>query len=128
MKRRILRAIYATNRDFLKDLMVEELLADVPKALTDQSIEILGEKRVKFTKWLTYQAYWLHRRNVSDVASKDKTYGMLLQIKAMMHLIQGTRAIDDESIGSKPEAEGKTDIKSELESVEKFRKGVSPRK
>lgn len=125
MVNNLTRSLYKMFRDRFLDLMVEEFLADVPDDITADALSVLATKRKSIKKWLYWQAYWLQRRNVSDVRNADRVQGSLIQIKAMLHLLEGTSPELEEhpTYGEvKPAADQK--LKKSLEGVDKFTKGL----
>lgn len=127
--KKLCKYLYRLYPKYFKDLMVEELLSEVPDNITAPAIEIMAEKRTKLQKWLLWQAYWLQRRNISDMESAHKVFGMLLQIKAMYHIIGNTKPSQEENpiIG---ETKPISSLEKDLENVNNFKKGkvVSPGK
>lgn len=104
------------------DLLTEEFLRDVPKGLTEQSIIFLAEKRSVIQKWLYWQAYWLQRRNVTDVKNFDKIQGSLMQIKVMLHLLDNSSAVEAHPVYG--ETKSVDTMKKDMEGVDNFTKGL----
>lgn len=114
------KIIYKFFRKKLLDEMVKELLSEVPDKVQVQAIELLAEKKSKFQKFLLYQAYYLQRRDISDMRTRDITHGSLIQIKAMLHLVNNTKSVED-GISPAPKQEAKTALSDDLERVKKFK-------
>lgn len=102
------------------DLMIEEFLGETPKDLTQKSVDFLAEKRNTIKKWLHWQAYWLQRRNITDTKNSQVIFGSLIQIKAMIHLIDESRATEEHpKLG---EVKTISKYKEHIEGVDKFTK------
>jgi hypothetical protein len=85
--KKILRFVYARYKQTFYDLLVEDLLLDVPQRVTDTGLSLVAEKREQVIKWLYWQAHALSRRNPAEIGNADKRLGMLLQIKMWLVLI-----------------------------------------
>ncbi len=122
MVNKLIRVIYKKYRHQFIDLMTEEFLADVPKNLTEQSVSFLAEKKSTIKKWLYWQAYWLQRRNVTDVKNSEKIQGSLMQIKVMLHLLDNspTKEVHPTYGEVKPVQK----LAEHIEGVDKFSKGL----
>ncbi len=91
----MIKILYKIFRKKILDCVVEELIGEVPEKVTVQAIEIIAEKKAKFQKWLLYQAHYLQRRDIADIKSKDVVFGQLIFIKAMLHLVNQTRSVEE---------------------------------
>lgn len=119
----ILNFIYKKYKSRLTDLMVLDMLQDVPESKTDLAIPVLGKQKDHVINWLYAQASAISRRNVSDMGSLEIKHGILIEIKTLISLLNKSKSssIEHPTLGElKP-------IKSETEDwkkgVENFKKG-----
>jgi hypothetical protein len=120
----MIRFLYKKFRLQFLNLLVEELLADVPDKVQAQAIELIAEKKSKFQKLLLYQAHHLQRRDVSDYKNRDVVFGQLIYIKAMLHLVNQTRAVEEGK--SAEEIKPASTLEDDLERVKNFKERKVP--
>lgn len=87
MIKKILRFVFNLYRDDFLDFAVEDLYKNIPRHISDQGIELIVEKKKQVEHWFLYQAFFLQRRIPKSKKGVDITFGMLLQIKLMLHMI-----------------------------------------
>jgi len=67
--------------------MVEDLLLNVPRNITEQAVEIMAGQREIFSRFFYWVAHSLHRRDPADLGNIEKKAGMLIQIKLLLSLL-----------------------------------------
>ena len=129
MNKRFLKLMYDRYPDIFHDFMVESFYSGIPQDISVSAIEVLNERRVKLEKWLLYQAYTLQRRIPGNPKANDMLFGMLLQIKLIMHMLgpqkrepapKTTVPIDEDTAGKW--------LESALSGVKKFVSRETPEK
>lgn len=87
MRRAFLKWLYLTNSNAFHELLVEDLIGQIPKDVREPSVAFLGKGRDILTRYLMYQAYVIQRRSVSDLENTQSFHGMLVFIKFLMSLV-----------------------------------------
>lgn len=115
----LLKLIYKFHREKFLDFAVAEFYENIPKRVTDAAITILEDKRKSVDDWILFQAYVLQRRVASNMKAVDTTFGMLLQLKLMQHMISGGRISTPDAEGTIPASAAQRDreIREELDSA-----------
>lgn len=116
---------------FHRETLMTEIIADyfnlIPQKITDEAISILKEKRPRIDKWIAFQALTLQRRMVNDPKNPQITFGMLLQLKLISHMISGGQTLQEEventqpSSGAQEERERKEELQKSIEGARAFK-------
>lgn len=120
--KKLISYLYKLYPRIFHELVVQDLVGQIPKPIHDNAIAVFEERRDSLVKWFLYQSYLLQRRAVADVKKADFYLGMLTNIKVYLTLLDsgGVKPKEKEVKKITP----KPDISGEIASVEKFRKGL----
>lgn len=119
MKKIILKFVFRKYRKDIEEIFVQDMIAGIPKEVTDVATTFLYSAKNKMEKWLLYQSYILTRKCASDFKNATFYYGMLTQIKFLLLLT-----------GKAPVVESKGEIKinrkkdTSLDDVDDFLEGM----
>lgn len=83
----MLKIIYNRYKKRFLDMMIDDMLLDIPKNVSEAGIEMLSTQREIVTKFLYWQAHSVHRRDPADFVNMDRKMGVLIQIKLLLVLI-----------------------------------------
>lgn len=86
---KFLRGLYHIHRERFLDFAVADFYEAIPKKVSEPAITILEEKRKLIDDWILFQAYAIQRRIPRSSKGVDTTFGMLLQLRLMRHMISG---------------------------------------
>ncbi len=92
----MLKIIYNLYKKRFLDLMIDDMLLDIPKNISEVGIEMLSNQRELVTKFLYWQAHSVHRRDPSDFLNMERKMGMLIQIKLLLTLIGNSPRKEEE--------------------------------
>ena len=121
----LIKLLYKKYRTDFLDLMVQDLLEDVPENVSEPALSILGDKKQKVEKFLLFQAAILQRRLAKNPKDAERNLGMLTQIKLWIYLLDKLKVPEntENTEGLKTISEYKKDeqLKKELEVVKAFK-------
>lgn len=80
----ILRFLYKRFTKEFNNLMVEDLLMNIPNKVGRPAIEIVSSKREPVIKWLYYEANAVSRRVPTDFGNLERRNGILIMIQAFI--------------------------------------------
>lgn len=83
----LIKLLYKKYRTDFLDLMVQDLLEDIPENISEPALSILGEKKRKIERFLLFQASILQRRLAKNPKDAERNLGMLVQIKLWIYLL-----------------------------------------
>ena len=109
MKQKFLRTLFTLNKQFFMDLVVEDLMGQVPLKVSQPVVTILAEQMSKFTKWYVWQAFVLQKRMVNNPKEANIIMGMLLQIKVNMHMLAGGDVTEELAPDTSPAEKARAD-------------------
>lgn len=105
MKKEFLKWIYASNKEFFYNEFVEEFLGDIPKGVSEPSMQFLANGKDKLEKWCLWMAHVLQRRIQTDKKEIDRNEGMLLMLKLFLTLVVQARKPKATTVGKAEEGE-----------------------
>ena len=113
----ILRLIYRTFKRQIHNLLIEDLLMNIPNKVGRPAIEIVSGKRESVVKWLYYEANAVARRLPTHFDNLERRNGILIMIQAFISALSSSGFPDE----VKPPAPMQAPKKSEWEEgVKKF--------
>jgi len=123
MPKIILKFLYNRYKNEFYNLLVEDLLMNIPNKVGKPAIEIVGAKKDTVTKWLYFEANSIARRSITDFPSIERRNGMLIAIQAFIIALSNP-LFKEEKI---PEVKAKSDVpvESYLSGIDSFKRGMA---
>jgi hypothetical protein len=103
-----------------QDFLVEDLIGQIPKDVREPSVAFLAKGRDTLTRYFLYQAYAIQRRAVADIGNAERFHGMLVFMKFLLSLIEGTATPEPMIMSSTEEKK-----ENPLDKVEEFSRGMA---
>jgi len=120
MKRAFLKFLYLRNTRMFQDFLVEDLIGQIPKDVREPSVAFLAKGKDVLTRYFLFQSYAIQRRAIADIANAERFHGMLVFMKFLLSLVEGSSV--REPMVTVGEAEAKEDP---LEKVKVFTEGMA---
>lgn len=120
--KKLISHLYKLYPRIFHELVVQDLVGQIPKPIHDNAIAVFEERRDSLVKWFLYQSYLLQRRAVADVKKADFYLGMLTNIKVYLTLLDSGDVKPKEKEIKK--VTPKPDMANEINAVEKFKKAL----
>ena len=117
----ILRFLYKIYKRQLHNLMIEDLLMNIPNKVGKPAIEILSTKREPVTKWLYYEANAVSRRVPTDFDNLERRNGILIMIQAMLTAIATSTFQEEKNTEKNASEKNQVNWRG---NIEDFKKGV----
>lgn len=97
----ILQFIYRKYKKEIHDLMIQDLLLNIPNKVGKPAIEVVGPKRESVIKWLYYEANAVSRRNPVDFGNIERRNGILIMIQALISAFGNVTVAEEVKIEKK---------------------------
>src|SRR5574343_1425026 len=98
----MIRLIYRLFKKQIHNLLIEDLLLNLPNKVGQPAIQIMGAKREQVVKWLYFEVNSISRRNPVDFGNLERRNGMLIMIKALLLAVSNPLISGKEEMNPKP--------------------------
>lgn len=120
----MIRFIYRLFKKQIHNLLIEDLLLNMPNKVGQPAIQIMGGKREQVVKWLYFEVNAISRRNPVDFGSLERRNGMLIMIKAMLLAVSNPLISGKEEMNPQPMEKPRT-VKDWKPGIETFKSKIS---
>lgn len=80
----MLRLVYKMFKTKIWELVVEDMFGNIPKDVSEPSLEFLGNGKDTLERFFAINAYQLQRAAINNPKQSDIYTGMLIYIKSLM--------------------------------------------
>lgn len=105
MRKIILDLLFKRYKKDIYDRMIMDFYGDIPKSVSEPSIEFLANARTTLERFFSIQAYHIQKRSIGDRKNDQFYAGALMHIKSLLVAIQNGRLKEE----VKPEVENTQD-------------------